>query len=110
MSSTATKASAKDLRDRPEAGGECYICYLKPVVTPDMKVYACCGTQYALRVPTKNFPPELCLGDIHEFSRMIREGDVKPFVGARHCVRCYYGNYNRTLAMLLSDVQHAEFV
>lgn len=29
-------------RKTPEHGGDCYICHLKPVISADFKVYACC--------------------------------------------------------------------
>ena len=97
-------------RDTPEPGGNCRICYLKPVVTPDYKVYACCGAQYALDPPTKSFPKELCLGTVAEFPRVIAEDSSKPFAGGNLCKVCYYQSYNRTLDMLLAETVHKEFV
>jgi len=97
-------------RNVPEHGGNCRICYLKPVVTPDLKVYACCGAQYALDPPSKSFPKELCLGTVDEFPQIIKEHSSEPFKGGELCSCCYYGAYNRALEMLLSKVQHKEFV
>lgn len=58
-------------RNKPEKGENCRVCYLRPVITPDMKVYACCGAQYAMEKPTLNFPPELCLGDVSQLPEII---------------------------------------
>ena len=96
-------------RKQPEQGQDCRVCYLRPVITPDNKIYACCGAQYALAKPTLNFPTELCLGDLSQFSEIISKSS-EPFEGARHCQYCYYGNYNRTLDMLMTETQHKEFI
>lgn len=97
-------------RQEPEKGKDCYICYLKPVITPDMKVYACCGAQYALAKPSKKFPEELCLGSVDDLHQIIKQDSHKPFSGAKHCVTCYYGNYNRIIKALMSDTKHQEFI
>lgn len=97
-------------RKSPEKGKDCRICYLKPVLAPDMKIYACCGAQYALKEPSMKFPQELCLGEIKDLPDIIKQQSLKPFEGAEHCVKCYYGEYNRALGMLLSNTQHKEFV
>lgn len=94
-------------RSKPEKEQDCYICYLKPVVAPDLKVYACCGVQYALPTPTRNLPKQLCLGSIWNFASSRRN---KPFPGAKACVTCYYGAYNRMLKGLLTEIDHKEFV
>lgn len=96
-------------RKKPEKGENCRVCYLRPVIAPDMKVYACCGAQYAMKEPTLNFPPDLCLGYVHDLPEIIK-GSAKPFEGAKHCEYCYYGNYNRTLDMLMTPTQHREFI
>lgn len=94
-------------RNHPEKGADCYICYLKPVVSPDSKVYACCGVQYALPEPSKKLPDELCLGTVDQF---VTNRTFQPFKGAKRCVTCYYGGYNRMLKGLLADIDHKEFV
>ena len=96
-------------RKQPEKGNNCRVCYLRPVITPDNKIYACCGAQYALAKPTLNFPPELCLGEVKDFSEIISKSS-QPFEGAKNCEYCYYGNYNRTLDMLMTETQHKEFI
>lgn len=89
-------------------GTDCYICYLKPVIAPDLKVYACCGAQYALETPTKDMPEELSLGDARDIWQII-DKSIKPFNGAK-CVKCYYSGYNSLLNSLLSKIEHQEFV
>lgn len=95
-------------RQKYERGGPCWIGYLKPLVAADGRVYACCGAQYALAELTRNFPPELCLGDALDLPEIIRRSR-EPLDGSR-CVRCYYGDYNRVLGGMLADVDHEEFV
>jgi organic radical activating enzyme len=97
-------------RKKPEKGKDCRICYLKPVLAPDMKIYACCGAQYALKTSSLKFPQELCLGEIKDLPDIIKRQSLEPFEGAEHCVKCYYGDYNRALSMLLSNTEHREFV
>ena len=96
-------------RKQPEKGHNCRVCYLRPVIIPNMRVYACCGAQYALETPTKDFPPELCLGKVKHLPDIIAKSS-KPFEGAKYCAHCYYGSYNRALAMLMMPVIHKEFI
>lgn len=97
-------------RDTPEQGQDCRICYLKPVISPDMKVYACCGVQYALEKPSLSLPEELCLGSLQDFANRKMMVSQPAFPGAKLCKRCYYGDYNRVLGALLSDTIHREFL
>jgi organic radical activating enzyme len=94
-------------RNEPELGGDCYIGYAKPVITADGKMYACCGVQYALDTPSKKCPDELCMGTIYDIGMKKTN---KPFAGGELCKRCYYQDYNRTLKMLLSELDHKEFI
>lgn len=96
-------------RTDPEHGHNCRVCYLRPVITPDQKVYACCGAQYAFETPSRNFPESLCLGDVKQLPEIIKNSS-EPFPGGEKCTRCYYGNYNRTLDMLFTELNHKEFV
>ena len=91
-----------------ERGGDCYIGYLKPLIGPDAKIYACCGVQYAFEVPSKDLPQELCLGDALQINTIIEKSNV-PLDGSR-CVKCYYMNYNTLLRGMLMSVVHKEFV
>jgi hypothetical protein len=96
-------------RKSPERGGNCYICYLKPAISADGKVYNCCGVQYALNRPSYDFPKELCLGTIDDFKKLIKTKGDKPFNGSI-CKKCYYMNYNRLLGSMLKEIRHKEFV
>jgi organic radical activating enzyme len=89
-------------------GGDCYIGYLKPLIGPDARIYACCGVQYALETPTKDLPDELCLGDALDIDKIMKKSNV-PLDGSI-CVKCYYMNYNILLKGMLKDVVHQEFV
>lgn len=89
-------------------GGECYIGYLKPLIGPDAKVYACCGVQYALEKPSMDLPPELCLGNALDMDKMIERSNI-PLDGTI-CAKCYYMNYNILLKGMLKGVAHKEFV
>jgi len=89
-------------------GGECYIGYLKPLIGPDAKVYACCGVQYALEKPSKDLPDELCLGNALDMDKIIERSNI-PLDGTI-CIKCYYMNYNILLKGLLKEVVHKEFV
>jgi organic radical activating enzyme len=91
-----------------DRGGDCYICYLKPLIGPDAKLYACCGVQYALETPGRDFPEELCLGDAIDIDKIIANSH-SPFNGSV-CAKCYYNNYNILLKGMLKEVAHREFV
>jgi len=89
-------------------GKDCYICYLKPLVGPDGKIYACCGVQYALETASKDLPSELSIGDSADIEKIIEKSNI-PFDGSK-CVKCYYDNYNIILKGMLSEIKHKEFV
>jgi organic radical activating enzyme len=91
-----------------ERGGDCFIGYLKPLIGPDAKIYACCGVQYALEVPSKDLPEALCLGDAVDIDRIL-DNSNNPLDGSI-CVKCYYMNYNILLKGMLKAVVHQEFV
>jgi len=91
-----------------ERGGDCFIGYLKPLIGPDAKVYACCGVQYALETPSKDLPEELCLGSALDLQEILQRSAI-PLDGSK-CVKCYYMNYNTLLRGMLKSVVHKEFV
>jgi len=91
-----------------DRGGDCFIGYLKPLIGPDGKVYACCGVQYALDVPSRDLPDELCLGDAVNIAGIIDRSNI-PLDGSI-CMKCYYMNYNILLRGMLKSVDHKEFV
>lgn len=85
----------------------CYISLLKPVVGADGKLYPCCGTQYALETPTKDYEKTMCMGNAKEIDKLYEE---QKFFDGSLCVKCYYKDYNYALGVLLSDVKHKKFV
>lgn len=91
-----------------QRGGECYIGFIKPLIGPDAKVYACCGVQYALESPSRDLPPELCLGDAIDIDKIMDRSD-QPLDGGI-CAKCYYMNYNTLLRGIVKNVVHKEFV
>lgn len=96
------------LRAEYDVGHPCYICYLRPTIAPDGKVYACCGAQYALSDEQRDLPEELCLGDAENLEEIISNSG-HPFDGSI-CKKCYYKNYNNCLAVMLNGLGNKEFV
>jgi len=90
------------------AGGDCFVCYLKPVIAPDLQVYPCCGVQYASVVPARDMSEDFTLGHAFDLAEIISKSNV-PYDGSK-CARCYYSNYNKLLGSLLKDIKHKEFV
>lgn len=95
-------------RKNPVHGQGCYICYLKPLIGPDQKVYMCCGVQYALEDDQKKLPEKLCLGYAKDLPKII-ENSYKPGPG-HQCVKCYYSDYNSLLENLLKETNHGDFL
>jgi len=89
-------------------GGDCYIGYLKPVIAPDLKVYACCGVQYASVIPARDMHMDFSLGNAYDLAEIIGKSRT-PFSGEK-CAKCYYDNYNQILSSMLKDIRHREFV
>lgn len=86
---------------------QCYISLLKPLIGADGFVYPCCGTQYALDNPARNYESSMRMGfwtDLHQ----IHEKQLH-FDGSS-CAKCYYDNYNWALKTLLSELDHLSFV
>jgi len=83
----------------------CWVSLVKPVIAADGAWYPCCGVQYALDNPGKDFEPSMCMGQDH---RQIIGGQV-PFDGSA-CKRCYYDNYNVILDALARPHEHEVFV
>ncbi len=95
-------------RDKPTQGSDCRIGYLKPLIGPDCKVYACCGVQYALDPPSYDLPEALCIGDAMKLDELY--GESQPPLDGRQCKVCYYEGYNEALQKLTEPVDHEEFV
>lgn len=85
----------------------CYISLLKPVVGADSYVYPCCGTQYALANPSRDYEKSMRMGYATDLDKLVEE---QAFFDGSVCVRCYYSNYNWALKTLLGTVKHEKFV
>ena len=86
--------------------GDCWIGYVKPVIAPDWSIYPCCGVQYALDPPSNDLPPSMAMGSALDLAELYDSPQSWRFP----CVRCYYTQYNKMLAAMVSDVRHREFV
>jgi len=86
---------------------KCYISLVKPVVGADGYLYPCCGTQYALANPTRDYERSMRMGLARDIDKLFEE--QKCFNGSM-CVKCYYSDYNWALGVLLSDIKHQKFV
>jgi len=83
----------------------CLISLIKPVISADGGWYPCCGVQYAQDTPSADFDASMCMGkDYREITK-----NQHNFDGSQ-CVRCYYGDYNQTLAAIIDPVAHGFFV
>lgn len=95
-------------RDKPTRGSACYICFLKPIISADCKIFTCCGAQYAINGSDKRMNEKLCLGAVDDIDRIFSKTHM-PFNGSV-CDVCYYKNYNDVLGKLLIDINHKKFV
>lgn len=85
----------------------CWIGYVKPVITPDFKMYLCCGVQYALDDEMGGFPDSLCMGSALDLPAIY---DHPRRYFRVSCNRCYYQDYNTVLEHLSKPLEHMEFV
>ncbi len=83
----------------------CWISLLKPVVTADGKLGACCGEQYMTDPPKRDYVGDF--GTIEDIDEIWK--NQIPYNGKK-CVKCYYNNYNILLSTLLEEIKHKEFV
>lgn len=85
---------------------KCCISLLKPVVAADGKLYACCGSQYSQKEPSKNYDVNTCMGDWRELPKLIEN---QQFFSGEKCVRCYYSEY-QFLDDVMAPLEHTRFV
>jgi len=85
---------------------QCLISLLKPGIAADGLVYPCCGAQYALEPPPRDYRA-MSMGHWRDFAKHL--STQQPFNGSA-CVHCYYDNYNTVLAARLAPLQHEAFV
>lgn len=95
-------------RDMPDVGGNCYIGYLKPVISADCRVFACCGAQYYKEDAPKKMPNELCLGSAFDMEEIIKNSFTP--INGYICQKCYYKNYNDILSSMMLDLTHINFI
>lgn len=85
----------------------CYISLLKPVVGADGFIYPCCGAQYALANPSRDYEMLMRMGGIEDLPRLIKG---QHFFNGSTCLKCYYSQYNQALETLLQGIDHPSFV
>ena len=85
----------------------CYLSILKPVIGADGYIYPCCGTQYALEKPSRDYEKLMRMGHINNLENVLSR---QWFFDGSICHKCYYGNYNRVLKVLMKGLKHKEFV
>lgn len=85
----------------------CRISLLKPVIDVHGDIYPCCGVQYALADPSRDYESTMKMGHWREAPRIY---DNQEYFDGSDCVRCYYNAYNELLDMMTSGVVHPEFV
>jgi len=98
-----TKAIYQDRTPYTKGANPCHVSLLKPVVDPSGYVFPCCGVQYATD-ELRQTPECMRLCHWTDFGLGIR-----PFDGSI-CQKCYYSEYNRTLAALTKQIDHVNFV
>jgi len=86
---------------------KCWISLLKPVLGADEYLYPCCGVQYALETPSRDFESTMRMGHMNQLKDIILH--QKHFDGSI-CVKCYYKNYNDVLDVMLNGLAHESFV
>ncbi|MCJ7634337.1 radical SAM protein [Candidatus Bathyarchaeota archaeon] len=85
----------------------CLISLAKPVLAADGFLYPCCGTQYALANPSRDYERSMRLGRMEEFGKIINE--QRCFDGSV-CSKCYYSSYNEILGVLVDSLKHRDFI
>jgi len=86
---------------------KCLISLLKPVIDSAGYLYACCGVQYALHNPSRDFEETMRMGLAKNIDKLYES--QRHFDGSV-CERCYYTDYNWILNLLKSDIKHEKFV
>lgn len=97
----------QDRRSWSKGREKCWISLLKPVVDVDGYLLPCCGTQYALDKPSRDYERLMRMGKVEDIEMIIEQ---KRCFNGKNCVKCYYDNYNQLLDLLLEDIKHKEFI
>ncbi len=85
----------------------CYISILKPVIGADGYIYPCCGTQYALKNPSRDYEKIMRMGYIKNLDELLNN---QEYFNGNICEKCYYGDYNKALEVLIKGLKHHKFV
>ena len=85
----------------------CWISLLKPVIGADGYIYPCCGTQYALSNPARDYEKLMRMGHVKDLEKIC---ESQAHFNGRICSKCYYSDYNNALKIMLSTVVHKKFV
>lgn len=85
----------------------CLISLLKPVITPDGKIVACCGWQYRGETPSRDYDIKDNMGDAKDIEEIFKK---QKFFDGSQCSKCYYSEYNWSLDVITSKIKHEEWV
>ena len=86
----------------------CYLSLAKPVLGSDGLWYCCCGCQYLDKVPARKY--------VYPMSKLRCAEGLKDIIENQRwfngsiCYRCYYGNYNYFLGVLMDGIKHTSFI
>lgn len=95
-------------KDFDKGQRKCYISLLKPNISAEGEIYACCGVQYCESTPSLDYSKNLSMGNIDDILEIYKK---QKFFNGAICVKCYYKNYNDILGQLLNnELEHKEFV
>jgi len=85
----------------------CLLSILKPVIGVDGYIYPCCGTQYALEDPARDYDRAMRMGKIEDLEDIILN---QAFFNGSICHKCYYSQYNEALDVMIKGLKHESFV
>ena len=86
---------------------KCLISLLKPIIGADGGIWPCCGAQYALKDPQKDYESSMRMCHWTEFEEVKQR--QRNFDGSV-CVKCYYDDYNEILDLMTKKLTHRKFV
>jgi organic radical activating enzyme len=95
-------------KDHTVGAKKCWISLLKPMIGTNGNIYPCCGIQYAMDPPSLDFEPRMQMNAPGKDWKEMFNKQI-PFDGS-HCTKCYYGDYNAALDMVMTPLEHEEFV
>ena len=85
----------------------CYLSILKPVIGADGYIYPCCGTQYALENPARDYEKIMRMGTIDTLDQVIED---QEFFNGAMCHKCYYSQYNDAIHLMINGLKHESFI